>query len=81
VSVSVLFVSFKLFSHRCAAEGRDGTLYHRTCRSFFPHHARRIVRGVVLEDARGIIDGIRRLRMREAAHRTPLRHACGYLTN
>ena len=31
-------------------QGRDGTTYHRSCRSFFPHHARRIVRGAVIAD-------------------------------
>ena len=55
---------------RCASDGRDGTLYHRSCRSFFPHHARRIVRAAVIEDARAIHDGIRRLKMR-LAHSVP----------
>ena len=50
-------------------QGRDGTAYHRSCRSFFPHHARRIVRGAVIEDATSIHAGIRSAKMRAASRR------------
>ena len=46
--------------------GRDGTIYHHTCRSFLPHHARRIVRSAVLEDARSLHEGLRRIKSRGA---------------
>ena len=46
--------------------GRDGTVYHHTCRSFLPHHARRIVRSAVLEDARAMHEGLRRIKSRGA---------------
>ena len=46
--------------------GRDGTTYHHTCRDFLPHHARRIVRSAVLEDARAMHEGIRRAKSRGA---------------
>ena len=44
-------------------------MIHRTCRAFFPHHARRIVRGAVLADARSIHAGIRGAKMRAAFRR------------
>ena len=50
-------------------QGRDGTTYHRSCRSFFPHHARRIVRGAVIADATSIHTGIRCAKMRAASRR------------
>ena len=50
-------------------QGRDGTAYHRSCRSFFPHHARRIVRGAVIEDATTIHAAIRSAKMRAASRR------------
>ena len=50
-------------------QGRDGTAYHRSCRSFFPHHARRIVRGAVIEDATSIHAGIRSTKVRAASRR------------
>ena len=50
-------------------QGRDGTVYHRSCRSFFPHHARRIVRGAVIEDAITIHAAIRSAKMRAASRR------------
>ena len=52
---------------RMADEGRDGTPYHRTCRHFFPHHARRVSRAVVLADARMIHGGISRIKFRMSA--------------
>ena len=50
-------------------QGRDGTAYHRSCRSFFPHHARRIVRGAVIADATSIHAGICCAKMRAASRR------------
>ena len=47
----------------------QGTAYHRSCRSFFPHHARRIVRGAVIEDAITIHAAIRSAKMRAASRR------------
>ena len=54
--------------------GRDGTVYHHTCRSFLPHHARRIVRSAVLEDARAMRMKVSAALSLAAHFATPLVH-------